>query len=64
LCRENRDAGTEEYTKKRSRYENSGFAITRKIAQENTEWTSERIAARQIWMAKQATIIWRIAQLS
>jgi hypothetical protein len=60
----NRDAGTVEYTNKRDQYENSGFTLTRKVAEENAEWTPERIAQRQIWMADQATSIWRIAQLS
>jgi len=60
----NRDAGTVEYTDKRAIYEQSGFAITRKMAQENAEWTPERITTWQSWMANQATAIWRIAQLS
>lgn len=60
----NRDVGTTEYRIKRAIYEQSGFAITRKLADENAEWTPERIAARQTWMAAQATSIWRIAQLS
>ncbi len=60
----NRDLGTTEYRIKRATYQQSGFAITRKLADENAEWTPERIAARQTWMAAQATSIWRIAQLS
>lgn len=60
----NRDAGSQEYGMKRDAYRQSGFAITRRIAEENTEWSPERIAARQSWMADQATSIWRIAQLS
>ena len=60
----NRDLGTTEYRIKRATYQQSGFAITRKLADENVEWTPERIAARQTWMAAQATSIWRIAQLS
>ncbi len=60
----NRDAGNAEYAKKRDAYRTSGFAITRKIGEENAEWTPERIAAHQNWMAAQATAIWRIAQLS
>lgn len=60
----NRDAGVDEYAEKRTRFEQSGFAITRRMAQENAEWTPERIAVRQNWMADQATAIWRIAQLS
>lgn len=60
----NRDAGTSNYAAKRDSYAQSGFAVTRKMAEENAEWTPERIAARQNWMADQATSIWRIAQLS
>lgn len=60
----NRDAGSQEYAVKRQAYQQSGFAITRRIAEENLEWSPERIAARQNWMADQATSIWRIAQLS
>lgn len=60
----NRNQGSEDYATKKSAYAMSGFAITRKIAEENTDWTPERIEARQNWMAKQATSIWRVAQLS
>lgn len=60
----NRDAGNKEYAAKREAYRHSGFATTRRIADENAEWTPERIAARQTWMADQATSIWRVAQLS
>lgn len=60
----NRDIGSGDYLSKKPAYASSGFAITKKIAEENAEWTPERIAARQNWMAKQATSIWRIAQLS
>jgi len=60
----NRDAGNVDYPSKRLTYSESQFAITRKIAEDNAEWTPERIAARQQWMAAQATAIWRISQLS
>lgn len=58
----NRDMGTAEYDAKRASYLQSGFTLTRKMAQENAEWTPDRIAAWQSWMADQATSIWRIAQ--
>jgi len=61
---DNRDIGNEEYASKRTVYSQSGFEITRKIAREYSQWTPATIAARQDWMAKQATSIWRIAQLS
>lgn len=60
----NRDLGAVAYDQKRAIYEQSGFAITKKLANDNAEWTPERIAAQQNWMATQATSIWRIAQLS
>jgi hypothetical protein len=60
----NRDLGNVPYSEKRAVYQQSGFAVTRKLATDNAEWTAERIAAHQNWMATQATAIWRIAQLS
>ncbi|MGC9198934.1 MAG: DUF262 domain-containing protein [Acidobacteriaceae bacterium] len=60
----NREIGTEEYPAKRAIYQQSGFAMTRKLAESHAQWTPEQIAARQSWMADQATSIWRIAQLS
>jgi hypothetical protein len=60
----NKDVGNSPYTQKRGAYEASNFEITRRIASENQDWTPERVAARQTWMASQATAIWRIAQLS
>ena len=62
--RVNRDIGTEEYVQKRSYYENSDYYLTKRLAEQNEEWTPERISAWQSWMANQATAIWRIAQLS
>jgi hypothetical protein len=44
-------------------YEQSIFSLTRKIATENEDWSTDRIAARQNWMAKQAANIWPAAQL-
>lgn len=60
----NRDIGIVEYEAKRDTYRASGFATTRKLADDHAEWTPEQIAARQNWMATQAAAIWRIAQLS
>lgn len=60
----NRDAGVLEYADKRGFYEQSGFVITQTLARESAEWTPDRIAAWQSWMADQATSIWRIARLS
>lgn len=60
----NRNSGNEPFGTKKAAYAESVFEITKKVASENAEWTPERIAARQNWMANQATAIWRIAQLS
>ena len=60
----NRDLGNLDYAQKRPTYQQSGFAITKKLGNDYADWTPERIAAHQNWMATQATAIWRIAQLS
>jgi Protein of unknown function DUF262/Protein of unknown function (DUF1524) len=60
----NRDLGNDDYSSKREGYRQSMFLLTQKIANENAEWNPERVSARQNWMAKQATAIWRIAQLA
>ncbi|MBK8047184.1 MAG: DUF262 domain-containing protein [Anaerolineales bacterium] len=59
----NRDVGNRGFEEKRPVYERSIFELTRRVAQENSEWTMDRLAERQRWMAKQATGLWRIAQL-
>ena len=61
---ENRDLGNAAYETKRAAYTSSAFLSTKKLAEENAEWTPERISNRQKWMANQATGIWRISQLS
>ena len=60
----NRDAGNSSYAAKRAIYQQSGYALTRRLAADNADWTPERITAWQNWMADQASSIWRIAQLS
>jgi hypothetical protein len=42
---------------KRAVFAQSGFEITRRVARENQEWTPDRIASHQQWLAKQATAI-------
>ncbi len=59
----NRNAGNVSFEEKRSFYARSDLVLTRKIAEENHEWTIERIGSRQRWMAEQAKTIWRITQL-
>lgn len=57
---QNKDIGNAEYSDKRTVYAESDFALTRKVAENYDEWTPEKIEARQQWMAKQATAIWRL----
>lgn len=59
----NKDLGNAAYSAKRPVFERSSFKITAKLAADHAEWTPERIAAHQSWMAAQATAIWRIAQM-
>ena len=51
------------FDQKRKSYQASIFRQTQDLAQSNSEWTPERLNARQKQMAKQAQAIWRIAQL-
>lgn len=60
----NKDIGNKPYAVKKPVFAGSLFGITRKIAEDNADWTPERLAARQKWMAKQATSVWRVPQLS
>jgi hypothetical protein len=60
----NKDLGNQPYAAKRVVYAQSTFGITKKIAEDYADWTPDRLAARQNWMANQATAIWRIDQLS
>jgi hypothetical protein len=60
----NKDLGNQPYSAKRVVYAQSTFGITRKVAEDHADWTPDRIAAHQRWMANQATAIWRIDQLS
>lgn len=60
----NQDVGNSPYPIKKAVYATSSFGISRRIAEDNADWTPQRLAARQKWMAQQATVIWRIDQLS
>lgn len=60
----NRDVGIEPYTVKRLEYQHSNFDLTKKLAEQNREWSPQQIVSWQNWMAKQASSIWRISQLS
>lgn len=61
---QNKDLGAKSFAEKRQAYAASPFLVTRKVAEENEDWTPDRMQARQNAMAKMATGIWRIAQLS
>ena len=60
----NKDLANGSYAIKRPVFNQSGFYLTKKLADENADWTPERISARQKTLAKMATSVWRIAQLS
>ena len=57
---DNRTAGNAGYCAKRPIYQNSEFAVTRKLAEDYDTWTPDKLRARQSWLAHQATGIWRI----
>ena len=59
----NRAVGNESYEEKRDVYKRSGFEITRHVEIDHREWTPERVASRQKWLANQATAIWRLPEL-
>jgi len=59
----NRGLGNAGFAAKKLAYAKSVFALTRQVATDNNEWTLDRLAERQRWMAKQATAVWRINQL-
>jgi hypothetical protein len=60
----NRDIGNAAYDAKKAVFAESGFEITKQLSAEYAEWTPEKLAARQQWLAKQATSIWRLSELS
>lgn len=53
----NKHMGNNPYLAKRPALEQSGFTITHQLAVDHAEWTPNRIAAHQNWMASQATTI-------
>lgn len=60
----NKKLGNADYAAKREIYARSKFHLTRGLAEHNADWTPQRLDDRQEWMAKQATTIWSLAQLS
>lgn len=59
---QNRTIGNAGFDKKRPVYAQSEFALSRRIAEENSFWNPSRIEQHQQWMATQANTIWRISQ--
>lgn len=57
---ENRDLGNAGYPAKREVFQESTFAMTRKIAEDYANWNSDKIVSRQNWLARQITSLWRI----
>ena len=60
----NRDIGNGAYAEKRDALRASAVSLTRRLAEENDDWTPERLQARQKQLANLATTVWRVAQLS
>lgn len=60
----NKILGNKPYAEKRPVLQQSRFLLTRRLAEENADWTPERLEARQKQFANLATAIWRIAQFS
>jgi hypothetical protein len=60
----NRGIGNLPFKQKKPIYAASQFETTKNIAVDNDDWNPARLAARQSWMANQATSIWRVGQLS
>lgn len=58
----NREAANQDFAAKRAIYRRSNLKLNEFIATENSEWTPERLAHRQRWMAQQAIAIWRLSQ--
>lgn len=60
----NHAASNAAYADKREQLGKSQFGLTQQLAQENADWTPERIANRQRQLARMACTVWRVDQLS
>ncbi|GIU80981.1 MAG: DUF262 domain-containing protein [Acidobacteria bacterium] len=58
----NREISNKSYEEKRLTLQKSKVLLTRKLAEENENWTPERLDAWQRELAKIATATWRISQ--
>ena len=60
----NRSVGNRPYAEKRPALAGSAIILTKRLAEQNDEWTPARLAARQQQLAAIATGIWRVTQMS
>lgn len=60
----NRGLGNAGFEKKRGIFLESGFSLTRELAEENERWTPERLEAWQKKLGRRAKTVWRIDRLS
>ena len=60
----NKAIGNMPFAVKRAVIQESAVLLTRKIAEENDDWTPERLERRSNSLASLATSVWRVAQLS
>lgn len=60
----NKGIGNKPYSDKRPVLLQSGMTLTKKLAEENTNWVPKQLDARQKQLANLATSVWRIAQIS
>jgi hypothetical protein len=60
----NSNLGNKPYAEKRPILLASEFEATRRLAEENADWTPERLLGRQQQLASVASAIWKISQLS
>ncbi|MCX8505020.1 MAG: DUF262 domain-containing HNH endonuclease family protein [Alphaproteobacteria bacterium] len=61
---QNREAANHDFDLKKSIYAKSTINLTKAIGEKYIEWTPETVASRQKELAKLATNVWRIDQLS
>ena len=57
--RENKDAGSAGFDKKKERYDKSPLQITKKIS-DYLSWDKDAVLSRQEWLGEQAVDLWRI----
>ncbi|MBF0611187.1 MAG: DUF262 domain-containing protein [Magnetococcales bacterium] len=59
----NKEVSNKSYQEKRPVLQKSSINITRKLAEENEDWTPQRLNEQQKKLAKLATAVWRISHL-